>query len=130
MPTGSKRTTCLSAMTPSDLSRGLRALAADWLGRVAKESRRETGTGRRPSSVACLLARRYLDLGRCRSASRTAADVVRVERRPLLRGHLVEQDVRALQRTHPAQVIKRPHLLRVEVQMRLRDQRLAVVTHV
>ena len=58
------------------------------------------------------------------------ADVVGVERLLLLRRHLVEQDVRALQRRAAAQVVQRPHLLRVEVQVRLGDQRLAVVADV
>src|SRR3954453_3939541 len=62
-------------------------------------------------------------------ATRGAAlDVLGVELRALFVGHLVEQHVRALQRSHPAQVVERPQLLRVvQVEVRLRDHRLAVV---
>src|SRR5690349_2525329 len=44
----------------------------------------------------------------------------------LLLAHLVEQDVRALQRV-AADLVQRPHLLRIEVEVRLRDERVAVV---
>src|SRR4051795_152136 len=62
-----------------------------------------------------------------RPAGRALAVVVGDEARPLLVGHLVEQDVRAQQRAEPLEVLGRPHLLRVEVQMRLRRHRLPVV---
>src|ERR1017187_8959774 len=50
-------------------------------------------------------------------------------RLPLLGRHRVEQDVGAVDRV-PLHLLQRPHLLRIEIQMRLRDQRLAVVTDV
>src|SRR3954469_509139 len=65
--------------------------------------------------------------GGSRPAGRALAVVVGDERRPLLVGHLVEQDVRAQQRAEPLEVLGRPHLLRVEVQVRLRRHGLAVV---
>ena len=65
------------------------------------------------------------------AAGRAAAHVVGVEGLALLVGHLVEQDVRALHRRHPAQVVQRPHLLLVaQVQVRLRHHGLAVVADV
>src|SRR5262249_53048432 len=64
-------------------------------------------------------------------AGRAAAHVAGVERLALLVRHLVEQDVRALYRPHPAQVVQRPHLLRVaQIQVRLRHHGLAVVADV
>src|ERR671911_1416806 len=47
----------------------------------------------------------------------------------VLVAHLVEQDVRALERV-AADLVQRPHLLGVEVQVRLRDERVPVVAHV
>src|SRR3954464_6125292 len=47
----------------------------------------------------------------------------------LLRRHLVQQHVGAVERD-PADLVERPHLLRVEVQVRLRDQRVPVVADV
>src|SRR6185436_3329999 len=47
----------------------------------------------------------------------------------LLRRHLVQQHVGAVERD-PLDVVQRPHLLGVKVQMRLRDQRVAVVADV
>src|SRR4051812_12232942 len=64
-----------------------------------------------------------------RPAGRALAVVVGDECRPLLVGHLVEQDVRGEDRAEPLEVLGRPHLLRVEVQMRLRRHRLPVVPH-
>src|SRR4029450_3827081 len=43
---------------------------------------------------------------------------------PPLGRHLVQQHVRAVERD-PADLVERPHLLRVEVEVRLRDQRVA-----
>src|ERR1700712_4949772 len=45
-----------------------------------------------------------------RPSGRAALDVLGVELRAVLRAHLVEQHVRALQVGHPAQVVQRPHL--------------------
>src|ERR1700679_3821562 len=45
------------------------------------------------------------------------------------RRHLVEQDVGALQRV-ALDVLQLPHLLRIQIEMRLRDERLAVVTDI
>src|SRR6185437_12419952 len=47
----------------------------------------------------------------------------------LLVAHLVEQHVRAVEHA-AADVVEGPHLLRIEVKMRLRDQRLTVVADV
>src|SRR6478752_10098646 len=47
----------------------------------------------------------------------------------LLGGHLVQQHVGAVERD-ALDVVQRPHLLGVKVQMRLRDQRVAVVADV
>jgi len=47
----------------------------------------------------------------------------------LLGGHLVQQHVGAVERD-AADVVQRPHLLRIEVEVRLRDQRVAVVADV
>src|SRR5215217_2635394 len=66
---------------------------------------------------------------RRRPAGGAAALVLGDVRLAILRGHLVEEDVRALQRV-AAGLVERPHLLRVEVQMRLRDERVAVVADV
>src|SRR3954454_16737581 len=126
MPTGSNRTRCLSLM--SSLSRWLvvdGAGGANGLGPsheplVRASVRRLTP---RSPSVGSRLRRR-------RPAGPAATDVVRVERLLLVLGHLVQQDVGALQRWAPTQVVERPHLLRVEVEVRLRDERLAIVADV
>src|SRR5450432_1385368 len=123
IPTGSNRTTCLSAMAPSRTERGLRT------GQEHRTERGAGGRGHRPPAVRAYRVRYRLVLRRG-TAGRALADVVRVERGPLFRCHLVEQHVRAEHRTHLAQVVQRPHLLGVKVQMRLRDHGLAVVTHV
>src|SRR3954451_16916850 len=47
----------------------------------------------------------------------------------LLVAHVVEQYVRAVERVD-SNVVERPHLRRVEIEMRLPDERLAVVAHV
>src|SRR4051794_23156523 len=111
MPTGSNRTWCFS---PIALPRGL-----SWAG---GRGGGPGGTRPSPSPDPRSGAR-----GGGRPAGRALAVVVGDERRPLLVGHLVEQDVRAQQRTEPLEVLGRPHLLRVEVQMRLRRHRLPVV---
>src|SRR5579859_5660526 len=97
MPTGSNRTTCLSAIAPSPAGRG--------------EAR---GLDPRTPSLGFLAVTGCPSgLRRGRPAGRSLAVVVRLERRALFRRHLVEQDVRALHRGHPAQVVQRPHLLLV-----------------
>src|SRR3954468_7525308 len=116
MPTGSKRTTWDSPMNA--------CFPPGW-----------GAPGRAARGRAGLPGLRWWGLrtsaeGRCRASSRPAADVVRVEGLLLLGRHLVEQDVRALQRRAPTQVVERPHLLRVQVEVRLRHQRLAVVADV
>src|SRR3954466_11834639 len=68
-------------------------------------------------------------LRRRRTAGRAAALVGGHVRLALLRRHLVEQHVGAVERD-AADLVERPHLLRVEIQMRLRDQRVAVVADV
>src|SRR3954470_13121257 len=82
MPTGSKRTVCVSPM--------LCSLAGE------------------------------------RTAGGAAALVVGHVGLALGRGHLVQQHVGAVERD-PAALVERPHLLRIQVQVRLRDQRVAVV---
>src|SRR3954454_23748622 len=47
----------------------------------------------------------------------------------LLRRHLVQQHVRAVERD-ALDLVERPHLLGIEVQVRLRDERVAVVADV
>src|SRR3954454_19499322 len=112
MPTGSNRTWCFSPI----------ALPRSW-------SRADSGGGgpggTRPSPSPD--PRSGARGGGSRPAGRALAVVVGDERRPLLVGHLVEQDVRAGQGAEPLEVLGRPHLLRVEVQMRLRRHRLPVV---
>src|SRR3954466_1585766 len=90
MPTGSNLTWCLSpiADTPSDLSR-------------AGGSGGGAG-GPRPSPSP---DPRSGARGGGRPAGRALAVVVGDERRPLLVGHLVEQDVRAQQRAEPLEVL-------------------------
>src|SRR3954468_18019282 len=114
MPTGSNRTWCFSPI----------ALPRSW-------SRADSGGGgggrgapRPPPSPDPRSGARG---GGSRPAGRTLAVVVGDERRPLLVGHLVEEDVRAQQRAEPLEVLGRPHLLGVEVQVRLGGHRLAVV---
>src|SRR4051794_36563323 len=62
-------------------------------------------------------------------AGRASALVVGHVRLALLRRHLVQEHVRAVERD-PADLVEAPHLLRVEVQVRLRDERVPVVAHV
>src|SRR6266496_5610730 len=118
MPTGSKRTRCLSPMTPQ-VGRSSNACLGN----------EEGPNGVEPSSPFRLVPRASC-LGGCRTATRSLADVVGGEGGPLVVAHLVEDDVRAQERRAATQVVQRPHLLRVEVEMRLRDQGLAVVAHV
>src|SRR4051794_26258283 len=66
-------------------------------------------------------------VGRCGAAGGASLDVASGERGALVIGHLVQQYVRAGQRRALAQVVERPHLVGVQVQVRLRDHRLAVV---
>src|SRR5262249_36689186 len=125
MPTGSNRTTCLSAMVPSQVSR----CARPWASRSVGKRRRAEGLGRRPSFLIALCL--YCCwLGRRSRVDREAAGgagavVLRHEGLAVFRRHLVEQDVGALQRRAPAQVVQRPHLLLVaQLQMRLRGHGL------
>src|SRR3954467_13420259 len=113
MPTGSNRTWCFSPIDPP-------------LGVALIPGRGSGGGpgGPRPSPSP---DPRSGARGGGRPAGRALAVVVGDERRPLLVGHLVEQDVRAEQRAEPLEVLGRPHLLRVEVQVRLRRHRLPVV---
>src|ERR1700760_2795855 len=113
-PTGSKRTRCFSAITTSGL--GLR----------------ETGGPKaslRPSRRADYraLLRLMSVVSRSWPTGRALLDVVGVEGVALLLRPLVEQHVRALNRRHAAQVVQLPHLLRVQVQVRLGGHGLAVV---
>src|SRR3954451_5488994 len=116
MPTGSNRTTCLSLMGWSSAPSSL-----GWGG--------GEGPGAAPSPPyggwSCGSGVR----GRG-TAGGGSPDIGRVEGLLLVLRHLVEEDVRALQRWAPAQVVERPHLLGVEVEVRLRDERLAVVADV
>src|SRR6266852_9491110 len=123
MPTGSNRTTCFSPMTPSELLKGGRLWAAD---ERANDGVRSEGSRTKPQTCGSLAGQTSV-VDR-EPAAGAATDVPRVEGRPLLRRHLVEQDVRALHRRHPAQVVQRPHLLLVtQLQVRLRHHGLAVV---
>src|SRR6478609_2826643 len=64
-----------------------------------------------------------------RTAGRAAALVLGHVLLALLRGHLVQQHVGAVERD-PADLVERPHLLRIQVQVRLRDERVPVVADV
>src|ERR1700730_12496934 len=131
MPTGSNRTTCLSAMTPSrTTNHELRTTTCGL--RLRTAGRRWGGRGLAAALPSCLLVPLgYRSAIRGRRTARGAlAHIVRVEGLTLFWRLLIEQHVGAQHRAHPAQVVQRPHLLGVEVQMRLRDQRLAVVTHI
>src|SRR3954452_9287098 len=64
-----------------------------------------------------------------RPAGRPALLVGRHVLLALLGRHLVQQHVGAVERDS-ADVVQRPHLLRIEVEVRLRDQRVAVVADV
>src|SRR3954447_108122 len=75
------------------------------------------------------LPRRWWLRGRRRASGGTPALVVGHVALALLGRHLVEEHVGAVERD-PATVVEGPHLLRIEVQVRLRDQRVAVVADV
>src|SRR5947209_17160291 len=128
MPTGSKRMTCFSVMPP----RGLRWIR-QVIGKVSLETEpgsKQGGRRGRPGNrePGCPLRSAALALRRSRTAGRALLDVASVERIPLLSRHLVEQHVRAEDLGHPPQVIQGPHLLGIQVQVRLADDGLAVVT--
>src|ERR1700722_2872272 len=121
MPTGSNRTVCFGfSAIGAPLVKLPRPAPPTWLGRG--RSRWNT----RPFGIKGfgLLARRG------GTTRRALLDVVGREGRALLVGHLVEQHVGRLDVGHPTQVVERPHVLRVEVEVRLGDQRLAVVADV
>src|SRR3954449_6278453 len=109
MPTGSNRTTCFSptAGPHGDGRDGWRGKG----GRAGPSPSPDPRSG----------------VGGRRAAGGTLADVVGGERGALVVAHLVQDHVGAQQRTHPPHVVQRPHLLRIEVEMRLRRHRLAVV---
>src|SRR3954454_13928694 len=114
MPTGSKRTRCLSPM-----AHVFSRIGWSWAGGCGGGP---GGTRPSPSPDPRSGAR-----GGGRPAGRALAVVVGDERSPLLVAHLVEQDVRGQDGAEPLEVLGRPHLLRVEVQVRLRRHRLPVV---
>src|SRR5262249_59781126 len=122
-------TTCLSAMTPlSDCDRAAFDEDLSRQARYGKESR-EPGPwwlARGPPSRPI----GYRSGVNGEPAARPASHVLRVVGLPLLRRHLVEQHVRALQRRTAPQVVQRPHLLLVaQAQVRRRRHCLAVVAH-
>src|SRR5262245_51638516 len=136
MPTGSNRTTCLSAMGSLTVSR-----SAPFPGTSRGPDRGSRTGGPRakasgpPFLWVCLLSNAGRRSGVDREAAAgAAAAVLGCELLALLRGHLVEEHIGALQRRAAAQVVQRPHLLLVaQLQMRLRGHGLAVVadiTHV
>src|SRR5580693_3064398 len=126
MPTGSKRTLCLSGTVtslrlPQSLPAGGLSRPPDPPGRLAPARGSFHGPvpDKGPSLSGGVTARG------------TTADVAGVERGALLVAHLVEDYVRRLERCHPAQVVERPHLLLVaQFEVRLRDHGLAVVADV
>src|SRR5918992_100500 len=103
MPTGSNPATCFS---PHRVSR---------LWERAGFGRGKAGRARPPPSPDPRSG-----VGRGGAPGRSLTDVVGRERLALGVAHLVEQHVRALQVGHPAHVVERPHLLGVEIEMRLR----------
>src|SRR4051794_20463964 len=121
MPTGSNRTVCVLPMA--------------WRGSLASRPRRRGGAGRGgwdpnprpapPPDVAWRVASGRGALRR-RPTGRPARPVVRDVRLALLRRHLVQEDVGALE-GDALHLVQRPHLLRVEIQVRLRDERVPVV---
>src|SRR5258707_4138361 len=128
MPTGSNRTTCLSAM--NSLANYVLRTGTGHTS-VQEEEPRAGASAAGPAALLPGFLRYRSGVGGRGPSGRAAAHVVRAEGLPLFGRHLVEQHVRALQRAHPAQVVQRPHLLLVaEFQVRLRDHGLAVVTHV
>src|ERR1039458_10633901 len=90
----------------------------------ARAEREATGPGRSPLSWPALGGS-----PRGLTAGRASCLVLLHVRIPLLGRHLVEQDVGALHRV-ALHLLERPHLLRIEVQMGLRDQRLTVVADI
>src|SRR5918997_4673148 len=82
-----------------------------------------------PICHAVRLVHRQLLLRRRRASGGAAGLVLRDVLLALLGRHLVDEDVRALQRV-AAGLVERPHLLRVQVQVRLRDERVPVVADV
>src|SRR4051794_22007245 len=67
--------------------------------------------------------------GRGRTAGRAAALVLGHVALALLGGHLVQEHVGTVE-GDPADLVERPHLLGIEVQVRLRDERVPVVADV
>src|SRR2546430_17631964 len=105
MPTGSNRTTCLSAMAPS---RGvaIRSVPGHLARSFAGRERRAEGLGLRPSFLAlppASRAGRRSAVGGREAAGRAAADVARVVGHGPFRGHLVGQAVGAPPRWATAQ---------------------------
>src|SRR3954462_15184475 len=117
IPTGSNRTWCFSP-----ISGGLRGAVRTSAGGPGGDRAGEGRQGRPSPSPDPRSGARG---GGSRPAGWALAVVVGDERRPFLVGHLVEEDVRAQQRAEPLEVLGRPHLLGVEVQVRLGGHRLA-----
>src|SRR5947209_14958624 len=108
MPTGSNRTTCLSAM--NFLAENARGRSEATIG-AGKDLQARSD----PSQLRCIQlvtacsAAVLLSRWR-RPAGRSLTHVVGAESLPLLVRHFVEQHVRALQRRHAPHVVQRPHL--------------------
>src|SRR3954454_17681635 len=108
----------VSSSSPS-ISRPTGSKRTVWVLPMAIEGSRRSGTGSLLPS-----------LGGCRRTSGGAAALVlRHVRLALLGRHLVEEHVGAVERD-PSHLVEGPHLLGIEVQVRLRDERVPVVADV
>src|SRR4051794_19412410 len=116
MPTGSNRTVCVLPMARGGARAPVGAGAEP--ARALRPGGSASSVKRRARSARGALRRRPP-----RGATRPVARDVALA---LLGRHLVEEDVGALE-GDALHLVERPHLLRVEIQVRLRDERVAVV---
>src|SRR5690242_7825835 len=108
MPTGSNRTTCLSAI--DFLAENARGRSEATIG-AGKDQVREIWSFPVSDQLVTAGPAAVLVSRRRRPTGRSLTHVVGAEGFPLLVGHLVEQHVGALQWSHAPHVIQRPHLL-------------------
>src|SRR5690242_3543824 len=113
MPTGSNRTTCFSPTYVKPPSGG----AERCLGLAGGGPLQSPPPSPDPRS----------GVGRRRTSGRALTDVVGGERFAFAVAHLVQEHVRAREVRATPHVVQRPHLLGVEVQVRLRRHGVAVV---
>src|SRR3954447_10218370 len=123
MPTGSNRTVCVLPMTWRSFAANAGPRTRSLPGWVGPNPRPAppSGVRRRAASGRSALRRR--------APRGPARPVARHVGLALLGRHLVEEDVGRLERD-ALRLVQRPHLLRIEVQVRLRDERVPVVADV